>query len=427
MSKVVLLVGAVEHRELALRTGLERGHRIVLVEEATSPLLPWAHLAVPVPDILDARGVRAGIDRAVRLARPDGILTLYDELFPLVAEVAADLGLPFVDPGAALRNANKIEQRTALEKAGVPIPEWATCTDLASAREAAARVGYPAILKAADQTGSGKIRIPGPGELAAGHARLAGARSADAPPLLVEELVHGQEYSVEAFVWHGRPTPICVTHKTTTGGEYPVELGHALPYRGRDVDAVVTAALDAVRAVGVDHTLVHVEVFRTLTGPRVVEVNARSGGDYIMDLVARCGGANPYDIVYDLSLGRAPSWHPTWRGAAAIRFLVADRAGRFAGITGVDAALALPGFHQVGVDRQSGTPVRRPRGGEDRLGWVVADGADWRQARDRAERIAAGLTPRIIHQLGPRISTELAAQAEPTDGTGVDDDWEAGI
>ncbi|MEO3927653.1 ATP-grasp domain-containing protein [Micromonosporaceae bacterium B7E4] len=418
MSKVVLIVGAVEHRELALRTGLERGYRIVLVEEATSPLLSWAHLAVPVPDILDARGVRAGIDRAVGLARPDAVLTLYDELFPLVAEVAAGLGLPFVDPGAALRNANKIEQRTALEKAGVPIPEWATCTDLTSARAVAARVGYPAILKVADQTGAGKIRVAGPDDLAAAHAQLAGPRSRDEPPLLVEELLHGQEYSVEAFVWQGRPTPICVTHKTTTGGGYPVELGHALPYRGTDADPVLATALDAARAVGADQTLVHVEVFLTATGPRVVEVNARSGGDCIMDLVARCSGANPYDIVYDLSLGRAPSWHPTWRGAAAIRFLVADRAGRLAGIAGVDAALTLPGFHRIGVDRQPGTPVRRPRGGEDRLGWVIADGADWRQARDRAGRIAASLTPRIATGPAPGVA--------PTDSTGVDDDWEAG-
>ncbi|MGN9846586.1 ATP-grasp domain-containing protein [Nonomuraea sp. H19] len=394
-SEVVLIVGAVEHRELAVHTALERAYRLVVVDEPGSALLPWAHVAVPVADILDEKCVRAGIEQALRVARPDAVLTFYDELFPLVAEVAADLELPFVGHRTALLNADQSEQRTALAAAGVPIPSWTTCDDLRSVRVAAERLGYPAILKVADQAGAGKIRVAGPDELVAAYEEVAGLRLREEVPLLIEELMLGQEYSVEAFVQHGRITPVCLTRKLTTGGAYPVELGHALPYQGPDGDAVLELALAAIRAVDADHTLVHTEVFMTAAGPKVVEVNTRSGGDRIMDLVAHSCGVNPYEVMYDLALGQEPRWRPEWRSAAAIRFVAADRTGRFAGLADVQHALTLPGLLHLGIDQPYGAAVRTPRGGQDRIGWVVAEGESWRQAQERADRIAAGLAPRI--------------------------------
>lgn len=396
MGRTVLMVGVVENRELAVRTALESGLRLAVIDFADSPIIQLAHLRLPVHNLFDLEELRGAFGRLPE--PPDGVLTFYDELMEPTAAFAEKAGCRFLSREAARLAVNKAAQRDALTRAGLPCPRWHTCDSFEQCASAARTAGYPVVLKTADQAGAiGKVRVPHEGALAAAYEVVSAARLDPSVPLLVEEQVVGPEYSVEGYVHGGRLTPFCVTEKTTLSGPYPVEAGHALPYRGPHERPVTETAAAALRALAVDDTLVHVEVFMTSRGPVIVEVNARSAGDRLMDLVDRRAGCNPYRVAFDLALGRTPAWTPRWQGAEAVAWALPGREGVLEGVDGVPEVLAEPSLTGMGFDALPGTLLPpEPEHSGHRLCWVSCAGADQEEAARRVRRTVARLVPRIV-------------------------------
>ncbi|WP_078591865.1 ATP-grasp domain-containing protein [Streptomyces megasporus] len=395
MSGTLLFVGVVENRELAVRTALESGLRLAIIDFATAPMLQLAHIQIPVHDLFDRDELRRAFDRLPE--RPDGVLTFYDELMEPTAAFAEKNGCRFMSPRAAHLAINKVAQRQALTEAGLPCPRWRTCDTHDEVVAAAAELGYPVILKTADQAGAiGKVKVAREEELAAAYQAVQATRLDLSVPLLVEEQISGPEYSIEGFVHEGRVTAVCVTEKTTLPGPNPIVIGHALPYRGPDAERITATAIDAALALGVDETAIHVEVFMTARGPVIVEVNARTAGDRLMDMIQRRSGCNPYHVVYDLALGRSPRWNPEWRGAEAMSWTVPERGGILAGIDGIPEVLEEPSLTGMGFAAGPGTSLpARPEHVGHRLCWVICEGTDWREASDRARATAPRLRPRF--------------------------------
>ncbi|MFB7558661.1 ATP-grasp domain-containing protein [Streptomyces brevispora] len=214
---------------------------------------------------------------------------------------------------------------------------------------------------------------------------------------MVEELLVGDELSVESFSAAGAHTVVALTGKETGGGV--VELGHVVPARIGDADLaavrdMVVALLDAV---GLVDGPAHTELILTADGPRVVESHSRRGGDRINDLVRLVHGVDLEESTYRLALEENPvPAGPAADGAAAIRFLVAEP-GVVTSVSGVQEAEAADGVVQVDVQVAAGDTVHELRWSEDRCGYVVARGADTgtavRRAREAAARIVIATEP----------------------------------
>jgi biotin carboxylase len=397
----LLIVGLVEGRELALRTALERGLRIVVIDFADSQLSQMAHVRIPVADLFDRDQLNAAIETAVQY-HPSAVLSFYDELLEPTAQLAQRLGCRFLTPQAARLAYNKVAQRAALRQAGVSCPRWADCSDLESVRAAAREIGYPLIIKTADQAGAiGKIRVFDAADLEAAYAEADLLRIDRSVPLLVEQLAQGKELSVDGFVVDGRATVICLTSKTALGGKYPVELSHVLPYTGPETDLVVDTALRAATALGVNDAMMHVELMVTDQGPVVIEANVRSSGDRMQDMMYLTSGCNTYDVTLDLALGITPTWRPRWRGAMAIHFLIPDRAGVLAGFQGVAEVLDHPDVYDIGFCAPVGSVVpAAPEHNGERLAYIICAGADWQSADQQAAQILTRLSSTITVQSG---------------------------
>ncbi|MEU1290622.1 ATP-grasp domain-containing protein [Kitasatospora sp. NPDC005856] len=217
---------------------------------------------------------------------------------------------------------------------------------------------------------------------------------------MVEQLLLGEELSVETFSVGGRHRVVAVTGKDTGGGV--VELGHVVPAaiteeESAAVRSLVTAVLDAV---GLVDGPAHTELILTADGPRVVEAHSRRGGDRINDLVRLVHGVDLEEATYRLAAEAdpLPGEHPA-EGAAAIRFLVAEP-GVVTAVTGIEAAEAAEGVTQVDVQVDVGDTVHELRWSEDRCGHVLVRAADAATA-ERLARQAAGLI---------RIDTAPAAE-----------------
>lgn len=330
-----------------------------------------------VADTAGAAGVLAGCKT---LGAPVAGVTSSSEYYVAVAaETAATLGLPHPDPDAVRACRDKHRQRLRLAAADIVVPGNDIAHDPAAAVSAAQRIGLPVVVKPVAGSGSIATRLcTTPGQVRAAAAVVLeqdiGLGPQDA--VLVEEFLDGPEYSVETLddqivgitAKHLGPAPYFVE----TGHDFPAPL--APPVR----DAIGAAAVDALRALGLGCGPAHTELRLTAAGPRIVEVNPRLAGGMIPRLVEEALGIELVDEVIAAATGTGSAPRAVRSGAASIRFLLADRDGRLAGITGVEHALGVPGVVEVAITPGIGTGhhVVRQNSFKDRLAAVIAADPD---------------------------------------------------
>lgn len=140
-------------------------------------------------------------------------------------------------------------------------------------------------------------------------ASLAGTDPAAVHGFLAEELLSGDEVTLEGYVHGGRVTTIGVTDSVKYPGtlsferfEYPTALSPACQ---EELSAV---AEQVVPALGFDGGFFNVEFFVPEQGPaQIIEVNGRIASQFA-PLVQGLHGRSTYDALFALAAGDDPAW-----------------------------------------------------------------------------------------------------------------------
>ncbi len=312
------------------------------------------------------------------------------------AEAARQLGLPGPDPDGIRIARNKVEQRRRCVERGVPGPAFRVVTTLAEAVAAAGEIGFPCVVKAADETsGAHVVRCTTAEEARAAFttimARPTNLRGQPThPEVLVEQCLVGFEVSVEVLAQGGSYHVLGITDKTVSVGNRFVELGHTFPSVLPEPvrDELASTAVATARAVDFDLGIAHVELKYTADGPKLVEINPRPAGDRITELMDRSLGVDTMELVVRQYLGESVGPVPLPRSGAAIRYLSADP-GVVDTVTGLDIARSVPGVREAVAYVAPGSVVRQLRVNEDRIGHVLATAEYPYLAQRRAETAAA--------------------------------------
>lgn len=267
--------------------------------------------------------------RALHQREPiDGVLCWDEARIHASSYVAQALGLRNGDPVVIARVRDKGQTRAALEAAGVHQPRSVPVKDLPEALEAAAQVGYPAILKPRGLGASlGVVRVENALELRKMFAFTRDTRApepVDLPerPILVEQCVLGEEISVDAVVREGRVTPLFIGRKVLGYPPYAEEVGHYVSATDPLLhDPALLAAIQRTHAaLGFTDGWTHSEFMLTSSGPQLIEVNGRLGGDLIPYLGLLATGIDPGLAAARVACGLAPNLTATRAKTAAIRF-----------------------------------------------------------------------------------------------------------
>jgi biotin carboxylase len=272
------------------------------------------------------------IEAAQDIAGPvHGVFTWDEARVLQCAKVAVALGLPGGDPDAIMRCRDKHLTREALAAAGVPQPASALASTIEEARAAADRIGYPVVLKPRALAASlGVVRVDNRADLA---ERFAFARDTTVPgawhyeAALVEEYLPEPEISVDSAVHAGTVFPMFLARKQIGYPPYFEEVGHAVDAADPLLtdQAIRRIVQDTHTALGFTDGMTHTELKLTVDGPKVIEVNARLGGDMIPYLGLLATGMDPGLAAAAVAVGQPPELTPTHRQVAAVEFFYVDR------------------------------------------------------------------------------------------------------
>jgi biotin carboxylase len=334
-----------------------------------------------------------GIERLAVAERVDGLIAPgIDWPVGIAARVAARNGLPHpLTPEAAALATSKLRQRERFAAAGVPQPGYRACRTLDDAREAAAEVGYPCVVKAPDRQGQrGLSVVRRRRELErAVRAALAEARSAG---FLVEQLVRGDELTVNAFSVAGRFNALTVTdRRLAKPPAFGVALAHSWPC-AQPTDVIVEAidaARSAAAALGIEDGPTYTQAIVSNQGVVVGELAARLGGGHDAELCRAALGVDLNGLAISAALGeevRPNELAPEARvGGACVRFIVA-RPGVLHAVRGLEEAFGVEGVRGIRVYRRRGHVFGELRRGADRAGAILATGDSVQEALARAEQ-----------------------------------------
>jgi hypothetical protein len=198
--------------------------------------------------------------------------------------------------------------------------------------------------------------------------------------LLAEELLAGQQVTVEGFAYGGEVQIIGITDSIMFPGTISFqrfEAPSSLPPTVQD--RMEALAVRVMQGVGFEHGLFNIEMFYdpATDGVHVIEINPRMCGQFA-DLMELVNGTNTYEILLALAVGERPRFQ---RGAGRCRVAASFPLRAFA-----DRRVArVPSAEDVAeVKRQFAvTLVYAPYAVGERLSHLAAetsDGASYRYA-----------------------------------------------
>ncbi|WP_078915041.1 MULTISPECIES: ATP-grasp domain-containing protein [unclassified Streptomyces] len=382
--RVLIIGGRIEN----VRKAVEQGLGVVYLQQPGQFTPEHAKLvdAAFLVDFADWSVVEPIVTAAHKVYGFTRVATTGEAGVEIAGRINDLLGLGGVSHEVARLLRDKLSMREHLSRVGASTVPAVEVTDRAALEEFGAAHGYPFIVKPVDGIASLGIQlVRGPQEVGAAWDRIVELRASDHQfaqyfPLdrfVAEGYIEGPEFSVEAFTFEGRHVIVAVTEKLTDGNF--VEAGHVIPAR-IDMDAeraVEAAVVEFLDAMGVVHGPTHTELRLSPDGPQVIESHNRPGGDRIRDLVEAAYGFDmeAYTVAWPCPGLPAPTERPPLRQAAATRFLTAEP-GVVSRIEGAEEVRALEGVVELDLSVSTGDEVAALRSSWDRIGQVIAVGAD---------------------------------------------------
>uniref|UniRef100_A0AAU3GRY4 ATP-grasp domain-containing protein n=1 Tax=Streptomyces sp. NBC_01401 TaxID=2903854 RepID=A0AAU3GRY4_9ACTN len=349
-----------------------------------------ADLFVPA-DFRDEEQLR----RTIReVARVHGVSVIYhigrEETMVSAYEVAEELHAE-VNPAAAIRYlADKHAMRELLAERGLSPVSFAVAATRDEVPDAVRRTGFPTVVKPTALAGSRGVFLWQEPADQEPWTRLVEEYGYEGP-FLVEEYLRGPEYSVETLSRDGRHQVVGITEKLLGPPPLFVEVGHVHPAplpqdRKRAVEELTT---DLLTACGYRFGPAHTEVIWTERGPRIVESQARLGGDRIPRLVQLATGLDMEQAIF-AALAGTPAELSAPTATAIVRFFTFPP-GHVDATHGPDAVGRLDHVDELTLRLSQGDTVPEVRDSKSRHGHVIVSAASPEEAHTRCAEVLASI------------------------------------
>lgn len=385
--ETILQLGAGAWMKWTIQRLKAAGYRVYAADKNPhAPAFPLADGHAPV-DIVDATAIEA----YAREVNADLVMVVNGAGVISGAAASARLGLPGLPVDVATRAQDKGACRDAWAKAGLAQPDYRVVEGPAHIAEAAAAIGYPAVVKPTRAWGSrgvAVVRSRPEIDAVAAAARDEGFEG----PMIVERCVSGVEVSVEGLVQRGVTSVLAAgdkvmqDHPTYRVGmvlNYPTYLPH---------EPIEVLCAKAIHAMGIENGAFDAELMVDARGAaHLLEINPRPGGGHILGLIVEAVSGVAMPVAYaKILLGEEVDIRPRQQKGVCYKFFNAPP-GTFRGVSGLEAMKVMPGVLDASFDMAPGTRVAPIARDADRPGFVVAGGETRDDAITNADRAIAAL------------------------------------
>ncbi len=337
---------------------------------------------------LDFSDPDASVGAVVRFAgqhQLDAIVAAEDDGAAIAAMASAALSLPHNSTDSVASARYKHRMREALAKAGIASPGFRVFSTQDDAREAAARVGYPTILKPVSLSASrGVIRARDEDEFVEAFERVkrileqpdVTARKDDAARLiLAEDFIPGEEVALEGVLTAGQLRTLAIFDKPDPlEGPFFEETLYTTPSRHpKDLQRGIAECVAATsRALGLNHGPVHAELRINEDGIWIIEIAPRSIGGLCSRTLRFGAGISLEELILRHAVGMKIDDLTRESRAAGVLMIPIPRAGTLEQIDGVEEAEAVDGIRGVKISIPIGQNVVPLPEGNRYLGFIFA-------------------------------------------------------
>ncbi len=389
--RTLLVIGAGHEQVPAILKAREMGFQVAVTD--LNPEAPGMGLA-------DFSRVVSTADREGNLAVArelaiDGVMTIGSETaVPVVAHVAASMGLPGYSEATALAATNKNKMRERFALFDVPTTESQAVENLEQAFSFIDRHGFPVVLKPSDSSGQRGTTLVNdfPALQLAVTDALGFAGDAKA---IIEKYYAGPEINVTAAVEHGKIHFLSLSERVTAPPpHFGIAIEHVSPPPLADSErrAIMDASEKAIRAVGLTDGIAYPQVLHTADGPKVLEIAVRIPGGHMYEVALHSSGIDMIEFSILTAMGHssplsACTPYPI-SPALSVLFLTerdfpaSDALIRHVG--SADAALSVTGVKMARMHLSPGQRIPSLSNSGARFGAVLAVGSTRAEACSRS-------------------------------------------
>jgi carbamoyl-phosphate synthase large subunit len=398
MHSTVMVFGAGINQLTLIEAVRELGYRSLVIDPAEDPpgkAIADIFLSIPRDDF-------ASIKQAAIKYGVSGIVTSQMENpLKIMARLAKELDFVFHSPEVIETSTNKYLMKSAFQSFGVPCAKgiWIERGRIL-AQEELSEFPYPFIIKPpAAFSSRGVYRIGSYNEYRDKLTRTL-AFSND-QSYLIEQFIDGPEFSVETVTYMGTTDVIQFTEKMITPYPETVEIGHTQPAslsleQRLEMANVVS---NAIKALGIDNSAAHVELKLSRSGPVIIEVGPRLGGDFISSyLVKNSTGIDMEKAVVSMAMGLQPDLSPGTYAASAILYLILPSGAKVRAINTPSSDKTHQDVVMSHLSVSPGDYIDKVTDSAKRSGWVITRGANREEALALAKKELAVLRNRLVLQ-----------------------------
>lgn len=359
-NKNLLLIGAGLLQVPAIKTANELGITTIVTDYNKDA--PGMQIAAH-PIVISTRDIDGTVRKIKKLnekIKIDGVITVGTDASMTVAAVANALQLPGIEFINAEAASNKYKMRERFLKHKVPIPAFFKCWSYKELKDAAAKLGYPFVIKPVDNMGArGVMKVENEAllELSFNNAKNASPSG----ELIVEEYMAGPELSIDALVFDGTIHITGVADRIIEREPYFIETGHVMP-SGLDqslIDDAVEVFKKGINALGITIGAAKGDIKLTSEGAKVGEIAARlSGGFMSACTYPYSSGVNLIHNAIDIALGYPPHNLVPTKSSISIERAIIPTPGIVKEIKGIDEALSIQGVKDIFLHVALGDEVK---------------------------------------------------------------------
>jgi biotin carboxylase len=305
----------------------------------------------------------------------DGVLAVGDRPAVLAAAAAEIFGVPFHPLGAAQAANDKYLARQRYRAAGLRVPAFFRATFDEDPRALAGRAPYPCVLKPLGLSASrGVIRANCETEFTSAFHRI---RKMGERYLQVERYIEGREFAIEGLVTKGHFHPLAIFDKPDPlEGPFFEETIYVTPSREPDAvqQELLAATAQAVTALGLYHGPVHSELRYNTEGAWILETAARPIGGLCSRALRFLPGRPLEELILRHALGEEVQNTPLASPASGVMMIPIPKGGVYQSVSGLDAALGIPGIEDVVITAKPGQHLVPLPEGASYLGFIFSRG-----------------------------------------------------